>query len=649
MSSNESSTPVLLQAYELRVQFNDHVVLDGASLSLQRGARIGLVGRNGSGKSTFLRILTGNMAPDSGEVIRPRDLRLAYLSQEFTLDSEATVKENLLSGASDVVEWIHAFENLPPEAEREHEELESKIIAADGWHLEQRMAVLCEKLDVPDLDRLVSGLSGGEMRRVAMCRTLLSQPDLLILDEPTNHLDPESIEWVGEFLRQFPGTVLLVTHDRYFLDSITNHIVELASGRFHSYKGNYSDYLEAKAMRIQTEERTEHRRQRFLEKELEWARRGAKAQTKKSKSRLDRLDDVASEDAPEVELDMELIIPPPKPLGNRVVDLINISVNIGDRELIRNFTLEFEPGMKIGVIGRNGVGKTTFIQTLLGDKELTTGTRKSGSQVEFNYVDQRRIHLNEDHTLMQEVGQGVEYVDFGNGRLSIRAYLKRFLFADERMNVKVKSLSGGERSRLLLARILKHGGNFLVLDEPTNDLDLSTLRVLEEALIAFPGVVCVVSHDRYFLDRVCNGIIAFKGDGELDYSVGNYSYYLEKKARAAAELEKQRRAEAAEKKSNPTATADTSSGSAAAKPRKLSWNESRELESMEDKIHKIETQIEEMESKFLDPEFHLKHAKQTQEIQGQIEDLKTKRDALYKRWEELESIATAAKQSSQKG
>lgn len=641
MSNPDISAPVIIQAYDLRIQFNDHVVLNGASLSIQRGSRVGLVGRNGCGKSTFLKVLTGHMGADSGEVIRPRDLRIGYLSQDFTLDPNATVRDNLLSGVQDVMGWIREFENLPPEAEKEHERLESKILAADGWHVEQRMEVLCEKLNVPARDRMVQGLSGGEMRRVAMCRTLLAQPDLLALDEPTNHLDPESIEWVGEFLRQFSGTVLLVTHDRYFLEKITDQIAELANGRFNMYQGSYSDYLEAKAMRLQTEERTEHKRQRFLEKELEWARRGPKAQTKKSKSRLDRLDDVASQESAEVELDMELIIPPPKPLGNRVVDLINVSVDIAGQRLIENFTFQFEAGMKIGVIGRNGVGKTTLIRALLGEQELATGTRKAGSQVDFNYVDQRRIQLNEDHTLMQEVGQGVEFIEFGNGKLSLRAYLKRFLFADERMNVKVKSLSGGERSRLLLARILKNGGNFLVLDEPTNDLDLSTLRVLEEALIAFPGVVCVVSHDRYFLDRVCNGIIAFQGDGQLDYSVGNYSYYHEKKLR-----------DQAESKSAESVSAKTAGSSSAAnttksedKPRKLTWKESKELESMESRIMEIEESIEKMEARFMEPDFHVKHAKQTKEIQAELEEMKQQRDQLFARWEELEAISTAYQQA----
>lgn len=641
MSNPDNSAPVIIQAYDLRIQFNDHVVLNGASLSIQRGSRVGLVGRNGCGKSTFLKVLTGHMGADSGEVIRPRDLRIGYLSQDFTLDPDATVRDNLLSGVQDVMGWIRDFENLPPEAEKEHERLESKILAADGWHLEQRMEVLCEKLNVPARDRMVKGLSGGEMRRVAMCRTLLAQPDLLALDEPTNHLDPESIEWVGEFLRQFSGTVLLVTHDRYFLEKITDQIAELANGRFNMYQGSYSDYLEAKAMRLQTEERTEHKRQRFLEKELEWARRGPKAQTKKSKSRLDRLDDVASQESAEVELDMELIIPPPKPLGNRVVDLINISVDIADQRLIQNFTFQFEAGMKIGVIGRNGVGKTTFIRALLGEQELVTGTRKAGSQVDFNYVDQRRIQLNEDHTLMQEVGQGVEFIEFGNGKLSLRAYLKRFLFADERMNVKVKSLSGGERSRLLLARILKNGGNFLVLDEPTNDLDLSTLRVLEEALIAFPGVVCVVSHDRYFLDRICNGIIAFKGDGQLEYSVGNYSYYHEKKLRDQAESKS---AESASAKSATGSNAASSSKSDD-KPRKLTWKESKELESMESQIMEIEESIEKMEARFMEPDFHVKHAKQTKEIQAELEEMKQQREQLFARWEELEAISTAYQQA----
>src|SRR5688572_12901681 len=512
-----------LIATDLVVRYNEQVVLNGATLAFDDRDRVGLVGRNGSGKTTFLRIIAGLQTPDSGTVTQRRGLVISYLPQEFTLDSEKTVYENVRAGARHVLDCIAEFEALPAESKR-HTELEERIVALDGWSVERRIETAMSHLNCPDPERRIDSLSGGEKRRVAMAQAIVSRPDFLILDEPTNHLDPESIDWVAEFLENFSGAYLVVTHDRYFLDRVARRVVELADGRFFSHEGNYTDYLLAKAERQAADAAVEHKRQMFLRRELEWVRRGPPAQRTKSKIRFAQFDEIAAQSGPAVDQEVELCVPPPPPLGNRVVECVNLGVTLGDRTLFRGFNFTFENGMRVGVAGRNGLGKTTLLRTIIGQVEPSEGTVKVGQLIRFNYIDQGRFQLREEFSALDEVSDGSEWVMWGEARLSLRAYLKRFLFEDDRITRKVKHLSGGERSRLLLARILKQGGNFLMLDEPTNDLDLPTLRVLEEALIAFPGVVLVVSHDRYFLNRVCTDTLAFEGDGQIAHAAGNYDY-----------------------------------------------------------------------------------------------------------------------------
>ncbi|MDB6112022.1 MAG: transporter, partial [Pedosphaera sp.] len=541
-------------------------------------------------------------------------------------------------GAQHVLDLIHEFETLPAHSKR-HDQLEERIQVLDGWGLEHRIKTAMSHLNVPDGERRIDALSGGEKRRVAMCRAIISRPDLLILDEPTNHLDPESIEWVGDFLKEFPGAFLLVTHDRYFLDRITSSIVELANGTFYSYTGNYTRYLVAKAEREATQEILEHKRQMFLKRELEWVRRGPQARTTKSKSRLDRYYEVADQGPTEADEEMDLVIPPPPQLGNRVVELSNAGMELGGKRLFEGFNFTFENGMRIGVAGRNGLGKTTLLKLIIGDLQPTDGTVKIGQLTKFNYIDQGRLLLREERTVFEEVGDGTEFVIFGDGKLSLRAYLKRFLFTDERINTQVKYLSGGERSRLLLARILKNGGNFLVLDEPTNDLDLPTLRILEEALVSFPGCVVVVSHDRYFLNRVCTGVLSFEGDERISYSVGNYEYYLEKKAREGKEA---RAAKPGKVASPAPAGAQTKPTTGDSKARKLSFKETRELEGMEAQITEAEAEIARIEALFALPNFHQEHGQETEALLAQVEAGKAKLARLFARWEELEGINKGA-------
>jgi ABC transport system ATP-binding/permease protein len=629
-----ADAPTLLTATDIVVRYNDQVVLDRASLTIREGEHVGLVGRNGSGKSTFLKIIAGGQAPDDGEITSRRDLVISHLSQEFALEVEKTVYDNIRGGAKHVLDLIAEFESLPAASKR-HEELEHRIVALDGWGLDNRLETAMSHLNVPDPARGIDKLSGGEKRRVAMCRAIVSQPDLLILDEPTNHLDPESIEWVAEFLENFSGTFLVVTHDRYFLDRVTRHIVELANGTFYSYEGNYTDYLLAKAERQAAEEIIEHKRQMFLRRELDWVRRGPSARRTKSKSKLDRYYEVAAQSAPPSEEGIELVIPPPPQLGNRVVELANLGMTLGGVTLFRGFSFVFQNGQRIGIAGRNGLGKTTLLQIIIGAMEPSEGTVKIGQLTKFNYVDQGRLQLREDRTVYEEVADGSEVVHFGKDQLSVRSYLKRFLFTDERINTQVKYLSGGERSRLLLARVLKNGGNFLILDEPTNDLDLPTLRVLEEALIAFPGVVCVVSHDRYFLNRVCTDVLAFEGGGRIVHSVGDYEYYLAKRDRAFTANEKEPAAKALSPKRNagkPTAT----------RPRKLGFNEGRELEGMEAQILTAESEVLRIEALFAASDFHRTHGPQTKQLIVDLAAAKETVALLYARWEELERIRAAS-------
>jgi ATP-binding cassette subfamily F protein uup len=545
-----------------------------------------------------------------------------------------------------VLDLIAEFESLPADSKR-HEELEHRIQTLEGWTLDSRIETALAHLNCPAGDRSIANLSGGEKRRVALARAIVSRPDFLMLDEPTNHLDPESIEWLADFLEHFGGTFLVVTHDRYFLDRVVTRIVELCDGKFWWHDGNYTDYLLDKAERQAADAVVEHKRQMFLKKELAWVRTGPRAQRSKAKNRFERYYETAAQNAPAVEEDMELVIPPPPQLGNRTVELSNLGMTLvgqasslsspgrqdayPTKKLFSGFNFNFENGKRIGICGRNGLGKTTLLKIIIGELPPTEGTVKIGPLTKFNYVDQARLQLNDDRTVLDEASDGTEFVIWGDAKISVRSYLKRFLFADDRIVTPVKKLSGGERSRLLLAKMLKAGGNFLILDEPTNDLDLPTLRVLEEALIAFPGVVCVVSHDRYFLNRVCTDILAFEGDGKIHHSAGDYDYYLEKK---------QRQAVPAPKREEFKVVAE--SKPKAAKPRKLSFKEQRELDGMEAQIQSVEAEVTRIEGLFADPEFFRKHATQVNQFTAELEAAKENLPKLYARWEELEAIRLAA-------
>ena len=627
----------LLSANEIRLAYSYQNLLDGVTLAVASGEKVGLVGRNGCGKTSLLKILTGETQSDSGDISLRRGIRTGYLPQEFELDPDVSVHENIAAGAADIVEAIRRYENGDGTETELHDFLEF-IDHTDGWNLDARILSLSNALGTPPLDAPTGPLSGGEKRRVALCRALACQPDLLLLDEPTNHLDAESIRWLEDVLKNFAGAVIFVTHDRYFLDIIATRIIEIDQGKAYSHEGNYTAFLESKAIRQQIAGKTEQKRQKFLKSELEWVRSGVKARGTKQQSRLDAFYEVEGQEAPPEEREMDLLLPPAADLGNVVIELEQAGVNVGTeglpRWLFRHLDLSIRPGTCTGIVGKNGVGKTTLLKLCLDQLQPTEGTAVLGKRVKINYIDQTRMQLDGTGSLLDEISDGNEKVQFGNESLGARAYLRRFLFNNERINERVDLLSGGERARLMLAKVLKTGGNLIVLDEPTNDLDLPSLRMLEEALSSFGGSILCVSHDRYFLDRICDQIIAFE-DGGIHVTPGNYSYYLEKRQHREAAQKNQAKAYKALK--NPKAASKSS-----AKPRRLSQKERAEIEGIEDRIFAAEDKVTTIETRMNDPEFQLNHYEKIPAEMEKLEAARATTTALYTRWEELQAIADAA-------
>ncbi len=614
---------VLLSAKDLKLAYGNQILLNGVSLTVAPGEKVGLVGRNGCGKTSLFKILAKESDADSGEISLRRGIRVGYLPQEFELDGTKTVLENIEAGAADLVEWMRRYEAGDG---HDNDGLLELIQHADGWNLQTRIKAEAGSLAAPPLDALVGPLSGGEKRRVALCRALASQPDLLLLDEPTNHLDSETIRWLEDFLREFPGALIFVTHDRYFLETIATRIIEISDGRAFSHPGNYTAFLEAKALRRQIAEQSERRRQRFLRAELEYVRAGVRAQRSKSKNRLDSFYQIAGMEAPPEEREMDLLIPPAPEIGNTAVELAGAGARAGEngRWLFRDLSLSLRAGQCTGVVGRNGVGKTTLLRLCLGELQPTEGTATVGKRVVFNYIDQSRMQLDGKGTVMDEVSDSGEMVAFGNQTLTARAYLRRFLFDESRVKERVEKLSGGERARLLLAKVLRRGGNVIILDEPTNDLDLASLRMLEEALAHFEGTILVVSHDRYFLDRICDQIVAFE-EGGVFVQPGNYSYYLEKKK------DREARAQSSLKAMAPAPP----SPKPAAKLKRLNYREQQELENMEETILAAETSVKEMESMLNDPSYFVTNAAEAPALVEKLASTKNDVARLYERWEEL--------------
>ncbi|KTD67102.1 MULTISPECIES: energy-dependent translational throttle protein EttA [Legionella] len=516
---------------------NQRFILKDISLSFFPGAKIGVLGLNGSGKSTLLRIMAGVDTHYEGEARPQPGIKIGYLEQEPQLDLNKTVREVVEEGVKEMKEKLAHFDEISmrfaePMSDdemntllAEQGELQNAIEAGGGWDLDRKLDVAADALRLPDWDAIVGKLSGGERRRVALCRLLLSNPDMLLLDEPTNHLDAESVAWLEHYLEGFPGTVVAITHDRYFLDNAAEWILELDRGEGIPYKGNYTSWLEQKEERLEMEQKQEDAHQRAIKAELEWVRTSPKGRHAKNKARLARFEEMNSKEFQKRNETNEIYIPPGERLGDLVLEGEKIKKSFGDRILIDNLDFKLPKGGILGIIGPNGAGKSTFLKMITGQEEPDDGVIRVGETVQLAYVDQMRDELDSNKTVWQEISDGHDIMQVGSFQMPSRAYVGRFNFKGSDQQKKMGQLSGGERNRVHLAKLLKSGGNVLLLDEPSNDLDVETLRALEDAVLNFPGCVIVISHDRWFLDRICTHLMAFEGDSQITFIEGNYSDY----------------------------------------------------------------------------------------------------------------------------
>jgi sulfate-transporting ATPase len=527
--------------------YDDQYILKGITLAFLPGAKIGLIGNNGAGKSTLLKIIAGEDKDFIGEA-RPKDgLSIGYVGQEPRLDPAKDVRGNIEDGLAEVKRLLARFDEINAklgdvdgdEMQKLLDEMtrvQEYIDAHDGWNLDTHVEIAMEALRTPPGDADVTKLSGGEKRRVALARTLLSRPDLLLLDEPTNHLDADSVAWLEEHLRDYPGAVLLVTHDRYFLDNVVGWMLEIDRGRGIPYQGNYSAYLETREKRLDVEKGEQRKREKHIERELEWVRTSPSARTVKNRARLKRYDELLALEYEHAEDDIDLEIPPGPRLGDRIVNFDKVTKGFDGRVLMKDLTLEIPRGAIVGIIGPNGIGKTTFFKLITGAEKPDAGAVRVGETVEMTYVDQQREDLDPERTVFQEISGGNDWLPFGSKTIHARGYVSRFNFRGVDQEKRVGQLSGGQRNRVQLAKLLRRGANVIMLDEPTNDLDLQTLRVLEDAFSDFAGTLMIVSHDRWFLDRVATHILAFEGDGKVRWFEGGYTAYAERRAEELAKM-----------------------------------------------------------------------------------------------------------------
>jgi ATP-binding cassette subfamily F protein uup len=596
----------VLSARGISKAFGTRVLFSALDVTIRRGERVGLLGVNGAGKSTLLRILAGLDAPDEGTVERRREARVLYLSQEPALDQTKTAQE--------IVEAA------------EHE----GHVAAE----------MLDRVGIADKQKRVSEMSGGEKRRVALAALLVAKPDLAILDEPTNHLDADTIEWLEDYLASQRGALLMVTHDRYVLDTVCDRILELANERLYEYEGSYGDYLEKKAEREAHEERVEKNRQNLLRREKAWLLRGAKARTTKQKARIKRALAVMAQAGPAAREDLDIAVTSAPRLGKTVLELHDLVLELGGRTLVRDLTLHLRGGERIGIVGPNGSGKTTLLRAVTGELAPKSGTIVRGTQTKIAMLDQGRRELRDDWTIVENVvdregahrtGAGV--VTFGDETVEVRTYLERFLFDSHKQMQKVGALSGGERARVTLAKVLTQGANLLLLDEPTNDLDVSTLSALESMLDSWPGAALVVSHDRWFLDRAATSILAFEGDGRCVLYPGNFSQYRDLREAAAT----QKSAASSPPPTTTATTTATSTTTTSPTEKPLTYAERIELDGIMDVIAKAEDEVTRLEKELLDPSFYATRAKEAGKMNDALAAAKAEVTRLTERWESLES------------
>jgi ATP-binding cassette ChvD family protein len=537
MAAPTESNKIIYSMIRVTKAHDKKVVLKDINLSYFYGAKIGVLGLNGSGKSSLLRILAGEDKIYDGQITLQPGYTIGYLAQEPQLDPTMTVRQVVEGGVKPILDLLKEYERInekfaEPMSDdamtrllEKQGEVQEKLDAANAWDLDSQLEMAMDALRCPPGDALIGVLSGGERRRVALCQLLLKKPDVLILDEPTNHLDAETVGWLEQHLKRYEGTVIAVTHDRYFLDNVAGWILELDRGAGIPWKGNYSSWLEQKGARLAIEEKSESARQKALARELEWVRKGAKARQAKSKARLAKYEEMVSQDQKEIEKQVEIFIPPGPRLGERVIDAKHLTKAFGDRLLLNDTSFTLPPNAIVGIIGPNGAGKTTLFRMITGHEKPDTGEIKLGESVKLAYVEQSRDDLKAEDTVWQAISDGAEFIKLGNVSVNSRAYVTRFTFVGSDQQRKVGTLSGGERNRVHLARMMKMGANVLLLDEPTNDLDINAIRALEEALENFAGCAVVISHDRWFLDRLATHILAFEGDSQVVYFAGNYSDY----------------------------------------------------------------------------------------------------------------------------
>jgi len=633
----------VLTVNDLRKSFGTRTVFAGVSFSIEAGEKVGFIGVNGSGKSTLFRIVAGEEGYESGTLAFQRELRVGYLPQEPGFEAGQTILRAVAAGRPELMDALSEYHEIADRLaggsdstrllERQGAAME-RIDALGGWDYEHRMESVLTRLGVEGWQRSVDDLSGGERKRVALARVLVQQPDLLLLDEPTNHLDADTTLWLEDTLLDYPGALMLITHDRYFLDRVVTRMLEVNRAELTSFPGGYTEYLEAKAERQVRLAVEEGKRAKLIEQELAWVKRSPSARTGKQKARIKRLGTTQreQEDRALPNLDtVEMTFGEPPRLGRTVLDLHGITKSYDDRVLIRDFSTLLRAGERIGIVGPNGAGKTTLLRIILGEEAPDAGRLERGKNTEIAYYDQKRADLDPEKNLLQSVADE-DWVEVGGRRTHVRSYLTSFLFPPEVHEQRVSSLSGGERNRLLLARLLLQEANLLILDEPTNDLDLPTLQVLEAALVDFPGCVLVVTHDRYFLDKVATGLFVFEGDGRVHRHEGSYDLY--RRLREAEELRKGEM----ERQRAPKKGAPASPAAKRDRPRKLGYREQQELAKMEAAILEAEEERARLEETLADPALYSERPEEVAELTAAFAEIGRKVDRLYARWEELESI-----------